>query len=304
MPRPLWSPLAARHGGGKWAVIACGAEGAWPGVGWTGAAVPVRSQPCGARICPAEEVGVDPGSRTYTEVPPPGRSSTQAVPPCNSARRRTNESPIAGLGEWIKLFPFGPKRWKTDARNSRGRPGPASSTASRMPVPWRLVRTQMGVFGGVCMMALASSSSRIRSTLSMSNQTVADVVDTWGHLPSTRQRAAIGWTSVAMSRGRRSRVTAPQSSRWRSITSVSRRSSRRTVVATPLSSFLLVRSGRRSPACCSVRQVVRMLVRGPRSFRGATARKSALRSLSTVSRRVASSSIMARSASSKIAPSQ
>jgi hypothetical protein len=99
------------------------------------------SQPCGARIWPADEVGGGPGSRTYTDVPPPGRSSTQAVPPCNSARRRTNVSPIAGLGEWIKLFPLGPKGWKTDVRNSLGRPGPASSTASRMPVPWRPVLT-------------------------------------------------------------------------------------------------------------------------------------------------------------------
>lgn len=55
--------------------------------------------------------------------------------------------------------------------------------------------------GGVCVMALASNSWRIRSALLASKGTVAEVATTSGHLPCARHGAAARWTSVAMSTG-------------------------------------------------------------------------------------------------------
>jgi hypothetical protein len=112
-------------------------------------------------------------------------------------QRQTN--PNAGRVDKVVLSPL--NRSKTAVRNSRGTPGPASSTVTRTPVPCGAVRTQTGVPGGVWLMALASNSWMIRSTLLTSKRTVAEVPKTVGHLPGARHRAAARWTSVAMSTG-------------------------------------------------------------------------------------------------------
>jgi hypothetical protein len=123
MPRPLWSPLAARHGGGS-AQSSLAGLGGGPSAGWTGAAVPLRSQPCGARICPAEEGGVGPGAGSTRTCRPRGdprpRRFNHAVRPGAEPTRARSQ----GWASGIKLVSLGPKRWKTDARNSlQGRAG-------------------------------------------------------------------------------------------------------------------------------------------------------------------------------------
>src|SRR4029450_4487585 len=152
------------------------------------------------------------GIRTRNEEPPPGRSSTQALPPCSSAKRATRVSPMPTPGAWVEV----PGPWrngsKTLSRSSAGMPAPASSTASSTPSPPAgcCTRTHTGASGGVCRAALASRFSMIRSTLPGSRETVTGWATTWGRRPLSRpQSSAILAARAATSVGRGLGATTP-----------------------------------------------------------------------------------------------
>ena len=101
-----------------------------------------------------------PGSVTTKRAPPPGRSSTRAVPPCNSANRCTSDRPMP-------TPPRAPAPWRKGSKISS-----LTSSGTRGPRPRRR-RPPFVPFGdehlygrprGVCRAALLSRFSTIRST--------------------------------------------------------------------------------------------------------------------------------------------
>ena len=86
---------------------------------------------------PMSAAPAESGRRTRNDAPPPGRSWTQACPPCSSAKRATRERPMPMPGRVAGA----PGPWRNGsnraARSSRGTPAPASSTARSTPRPGR-----------------------------------------------------------------------------------------------------------------------------------------------------------------------
>src|SRR6266540_554118 len=149
------------------------------GTGSKGGPAPVRrydgSGSCGASGPSTRHGGGSGstlGSHTRNDEPPPSRSSTQARPPCSSAKRATSESPTPTPGECDRVCGPWRKGSKIADCSSGGTPGPSSSTAMRTPSSsWR-TRTQMRVPSGVWRIALATRFSTIRSTFGPSSHAV------------------------------------------------------------------------------------------------------------------------------------
>ena len=166
------------------------------------------------------------GSRTWNDAPPPGRSWTQARPPCSSAKRATRERPMPTPGAWAAALGPWRKGSNRAARSSCGTPPPASSTVRRTPSRWRATLTHTGVSGVVWRPALVSRFSTTRSTLAGSTQATTGSTARSSRRPlrSCHSRA-IRLTSAARSVRLRSGVRMPLLRRSRSSRSERSRSS-------------------------------------------------------------------------------
>ena len=172
-----------------------------------------------------------PGSRTLKEQPPPGRSSTQARPPCSSAKLLTSDSPIPTPGACGAAVAPCWNASKTTPRRSGERPGPASSTAISTPSRCPATFSHTGVPGGVCLTALMSRFSTIRSTFGASTQTTSEGASTVSGWPASASIPLASWrASAPTSVGRQVGSRIPRLSRSRSSRSTRSRSSLRALV--------------------------------------------------------------------------